>query len=221
MSDRSAVLQHRTTRDAGAEGDGAGAEHDGRDDGLGSAPPPASEHEDLRLGRRVATVAVLAMILAGYVLHAALPATAFKLPFYDKQVIRSLMPEGWAFFTKSPKDPEATVYGLGPGGAWHSLNAGPQANVENLMGLDRLARSQGTEMALVLRQVPSDDWSACRRTPIECLSELSPQHTVINFSTHRTICGDVGVAIQEVLPWAWHDLPTVMPSKVVRVRVTC
>ena len=76
-------------------------------------------------------------------------------------------------------------------------------------------------VAIVTAQVPREAWTACDRPPTQCLSGLRPAATVVNRSTHRTICGDVGLTIQEVLPWAWHGLSTVMPSQVVRVVVTC
>jgi antimicrobial peptide system SdpA family protein len=188
-----------------------------------TAPEGAGTTEIARLGRRIAAVAVLALVLVVYVLQAALPVTAFTLPFDKSQQIRSLVPEGWAFFTKSPRIPDPTIYGLDSGGGWRTLTEGPQANPtrDSLLGLDRLSRSQGTEVAIVTNQVPANAWTECNRQPTDCLSPLSPVGTIKNFSTHHTICGDVGVAIQEVLPWAWHGLSTEMPSKVVRVVVTC
>ncbi len=89
------------------------------------------------------------------------------------------------------------------------------------MGLNRLGRSQGTELAILVQQVPPAGWSDCRQAPAVCLSRLPGNRTIADTSTHRTVCGDVGLVVQQVLPWAWRDLRTVMPSRVARVRVAC
>jgi antimicrobial peptide system SdpA family protein len=180
------------------------------------------EREDLRLGRRIATVGAVAVIFAAYVLHAALPAVPFQLPFAQKRLIHTVLPEGWAFFTLSPRSPDVVVYGMGPDRQWHSLTVNAHTGSGSLLGLNRRNRSQGTEVALVANQVPPDNWSDCRQAPLDCLNITAPQQgTVANFATQQTLCGEVGLVMQEVLPWAWRDLATHMPSKVVRVVVTC
>ncbi|WP_345626524.1 SdpA family antimicrobial peptide system protein [Rugosimonospora acidiphila] len=217
MGTGSAVHEHRTTAPEGA----------GTTEIAPSAEPVATpqeaQREQSRLGRRVAALAVLALVVVVYVVQAALPVTAFSLPLDKSQQIRGLVPEGWAFFTKSPRIPDPTVYGLGSGGRWRTLTESPQADPtrDSLFGLDRLSRSQGTEVAIVTNQIPAKAWTECTRQATDCLSQLSPAATITNFSTHHSVCGNVGVAIQEVLPWAWHGLSTVMPSKVARVVVTC
>lgn len=185
------------------------------------APPAIQEQEDLRLGRRIVMTGAVALVMVVYVLHAALPATPFQLPFTDKRIIKTVLPEGWAFFTISPRSPDVVVYGAQPGGGWKRITVNAHSGSGSLLGLDRRNRSQGTEVALVANRVPPDHWSDCKREPLDCLETLTPKRTVANFATHRTMCGDIGLIMQEVLPWAWRDLETTMPSRVVRVRVTC
>jgi antimicrobial peptide system SdpA family protein len=187
---------------------------------------PSQEHpgpgqDDRRLGRRVVAAGVLATTVVVYVLHAALPATPFKLPFERPRAIRTVLPEGWAFFTLSPRTPRLAVFGAQPDGGWQQLTVGAHFEPRTSLSLDRRNRSQGTETAIVMNQVPPGDWSSCDRGPTACLSSLRPTRTIANTSTHRTLCGDVGLTAQEALPWAWRDLPTVMPSKVARVVVAC
>jgi len=140
MGTGSAVHEHRTTAPEGAGTTEIAPTAEP------VAPPQDAERVQARLGRRIATVAVLALVVVVYVLQAALPVTAFTLPFDRSQQIRSLVPEGWAFFTKSPRIPDPTIYGLDSGGGWRTLTEGPQANPtrDSLLGLDRLSRSQGT-----------------------------------------------------------------------------
>jgi antimicrobial peptide system SdpA family protein len=191
--------------------------------GTSEPAPPAlqEEREDLRLGRRIATVGAIAVLFAAYVLHAALPAAPFQLPFVQKRLIQTVLPEGWAFFTLSPRSPDVVVFGAGPGGTWHQLTLNAHSGSGTLLGLNRRNRSQGTEVASVANQVPPEVWSECDRAPLDCLNTLTPQRTVPNTAIQKTLCGELGLIMQEVLPWAWRDLPANMPSKVVRVVVTC
>jgi antimicrobial peptide system SdpA family protein len=180
----------------------------------------SQEQQDLRLGRGIVAAGAVAVVLVIYVLHAALPATPFQLPFGGNRIVKTVMPEGWAFFTISPRSADIVVYGAKPGG-WDRITVNAHSAPGSLAGLDRRNRSQGTEVALVANRVPPDVWIDCDREPLDCLTALIPNRTVKNFASNRTLCGDIGMIMQEVLPWAYRDLNTTMPSKVVRVNVAC
>jgi antimicrobial peptide system SdpA family protein len=197
---------------------GSVVEHPGEVHGPAPEPPGTGE---LRTGRRVAVLAVLAATLAAYALHAALPATPFELPGPQPETVRMVLPEGWAFFTKSPRSQYPEVYQRQPGGGWRGITAGPLAVPDDLLGLDRFGRSQGTEVALLLAQLPRDAWQECEREPTSCLRASRVVHELVNRSTHHSACGEIGFVVREVLPWAWRDAPTVMPSAVARARVAC
>jgi antimicrobial peptide system SdpA family protein len=180
------------------------------------------DQDDARLGQRVTAVGVCALLFVIYVLHAALPATPFELPAREsKSTVRAVMPQGWAFFTKSPRSQDPVVYQHETTGLWRNITAGPLAKPTDLMGLDRMARAQGTELAILLAAVPVEAWRDCSRDPVDCLSEMRTVGAIHNESNHHTVCGEAGFVIQEKLPWAWRHAPTTMPSKVLRVRVTC
>lgn len=184
-------------------------------------PPGLAHDPDKSLGRRVAAVAAGAVLLVTYVLHAALPASPFGLPGPDGGSIRAFAPQGWAFFTKSPRSETPTVYRLSTDSRWNDITAGPLAQPGNLMGFNRRARAQGTELAMLIAAAPQEAWRECEDTPTNCLSGVAVAGVIANRSNQHSVCGEVGIVVQQVLPWAWRDAPTVMPSKVLRVRVTC
>jgi antimicrobial peptide system SdpA family protein len=196
------------------------------DDTSGSAAPTPGVHEDRRdaaMGITVLAVAAAVLGLAMTVFRASLPTTPFGglAPTHDERIARLFVPEGWAFFTRSPRTPLTHAYGSDGAGSWTVLTTGSQATPANLMGLNRRARSQGTEISMLIHQIPTSAWSPCRGQPTDCLSGLRTGLTVANRSTHRSVCGDVGIVLQDVTPWAWRTFDPVMPSRVVRVVVLC
>lgn len=177
--------------------------------------------EQAQLGRRVLMAITIATVVAAYALLAALPAAPFHLPFVSGEHVRSVLPEGWAFFTRSPREPEPISFRRGSDGGWYDVTERSSMSFDSALSLDRRRRSQGTELAGLVNGLVDRDWTACDQLPTQCLSYVAATHTVHNRSTHRTLCGDIGIVIQDVRPWAWHDLPTVMHSKVTRMVVTC
>jgi antimicrobial peptide system SdpA family protein len=173
------------------------------------------------LGRRLTASAAVAGLLLAVVVHAALPNSPFEmLPPKGKQAVAAVVPEGWAFFTRNPRLPSLVPYQFGPDSRWHSVAAGRNTRSNDAMGVDRAGRAQGVELAILVEHVPGSVWHRCGEDPLVCLSNAQVSATFENVS-HRTICGDVGFVVQDVLPWAWRYSPALMPSKVVRVRVTC
>ncbi|WP_157756546.1 SdpA family antimicrobial peptide system protein [Plantactinospora sp. KBS50] len=180
-----------------------------------------AERADERLGRRVLAAMVVVAVIVAYVVHDALPVTHFSLPLTSNHsYARTVAPQSWAFFTKSPRTPPVTVFERGSDG-WRDRSPGRLAVPADLMGLNRVRQAEQLIVYDLRAQVPAEAWSDCDREPTDCLAGLPTAATIANHSTSRTICGDVGLIVREVPPWAWRDLPTIMPSRVVRAKVIC
>ncbi|MFC5824415.1 SdpA family antimicrobial peptide system protein [Nonomuraea insulae] len=198
------------------------------DDGSDTASPShvlepllagAPAREDVRLGRAFLLMAAVTTIFVTYVLHAALPQTVLRLPFENREVARQIVPEGWAFFTSSPRTVYPQAYER-YSGTWRA-RGGSLVIPSGLFGLNRAQRAEGTEMALLVYGLPKDAWSPCASQPAKCLDETPVSVTIRNTSNLRHVCGDIGIVNQEVLPWAWRRSDTIMPSTVVRAEVRC
>jgi antimicrobial peptide system SdpA family protein len=133
------------------------------------------------------------------------------------------LPEGWAFFTRNPREDRYIVYRLATGGSWIDTNLGPHNRPRNAFGLNRKSRAQGVEIGLLLVSIHDDEWLACRKSPAICLATTPVSKDFKDISPIPTLCGEIGVVMQPPVPWAWSSLPrpVTMPSKVVRVRVHC
>ena len=160
-----------------------------------------------------------------YVVHAQIPRNVLELPLERvlRPAIPFLAPEGWAFFTRDPREPRLLPYRHATNGVWAYAHAGPHADLRNVFGLDRISRAQGVEIGLLLGEFADTAWQPCTDAPTLCLDELPRTVSITNRSPAPTLCGDVGLVRQEPVPWAWArvESETTMPSTVVRLDIRC
>lgn len=172
---------------------------------------------------RLAALAAVAAALALYVMHTALPTNPLSASPQEQVTVRMFLPEGWGFFTISPRLPQLVAMRPTQDGRWVAADAGHLAVPADGFGMNRVRRVQGTEMALLLSGVRGSDWAACSDEPSVCLDNAAVLGRVRNRAVRPTLCGPVGFVRQEPLPWAWRESAdrTVMPSSVLRLEVSC
>lgn len=159
-------------------------------------------------------VCAAVMALVGvYDIRAHVPANILDLPGQEQvsPALGATLPQGWAFFTRSPREENLRVYpvtadGLGP----HVQSA--YAEPGNAFGMDRAVRAQGTESALIQLSLPPETWIECEGPRTECLdqawaSALSEELPVVeNPALRQTICGPVVLSMERAGAWAYRDL---------------
>ncbi|WP_230424016.1 SdpA family antimicrobial peptide system protein [Streptomyces radicis] len=180
----------------------------------------------LSRARSLAVGAVIAL-LALYGIHAQLPQSALRLPGAGQELRAQaprVFPQGWAFFTKSPRDPSFQIHRLDETGDVVMASLTPHSSPHNAFGFDRQSRTQGTEYALLLAEFPLDAWRDCPTTEVEACADPSlPARPVVNGVPSPTLCGDLFVIALEPQPWAWRDLvdDTHRAERVLRIDVEC
>ncbi|GAB1821721.1 SdpA family antimicrobial peptide system protein [Herbidospora sp. RD11066] len=181
---------------------------------------------DHRLGAVAVALGIGWFLVAAYVVIGQLPSAALELPGQRdvKEQAMVVAPQGWAFFTKSARDPNDVVWRRGAGGGWHPAEAGPHSEARNLFGWNRGSRAQAADLGILVTAVPAAQWATCDdgRTE-ECLSRVTAAFPLRNPAPEPRLCGEIGVARQEPLPWAWAGAAdrTRMPVSVVRLEVAC
>jgi antimicrobial peptide system SdpA family protein len=179
--------------------------------------------------RKLGAVAIgLAMawsLLILYAVHIELGVNALDLPFEStiKPPLQAVIPEGWGFFTRDPREARLLPF-RNESGVWLAANEGPNGEPWNALGFNRAARAQGVELGVIETAIPSEAWKPCSAEIADCFDKLSTPTTVTNPIPNPTLCGDVGLAKRNVLPWAWASSvsdETGMPSNVVRLKITC
>ncbi|WP_346010775.1 SdpA family antimicrobial peptide system protein [Streptomyces sp. SID5910] len=160
-----------------------------------------------------------------YVAQSFLPHNVVSLPAQEsaRKLATVTAPQGWAFFTKSAKDPSYAPYRM-VDGHWKNVSLTPHSRPSNLFGFDRASRTQGIEAALMLRQAGTR-WTTCDSadTVSQCLVRAESRPHVTNPSPAPTLCGRAAVVEMTPVPWAWRDLSPehAAPTRVASWQVTC
>ena len=178
-----------------------------------------------RLGAIALVVGALWGVVGVYALAVALPASPLDLPFAEERAltIRALVPQGWAFFTRSPREPRVIPYAPAEDGTWRSVHARRHAEPAQVFGLNRSSRAQGVEMGLLLDAVGSDGWRECDDGPAACIAATPRSIATENVSPEPTLCGPVVLVRQEPLPWAWSRTSSQesMPVQTAGLEISC
>ncbi len=162
----------------------------------------------------LATIAITAAV-------AAMPFNTLNLTDDARNTVMSLMPEGWGFFTKSPRDPEMQVAVL-QGGRLIKLNIVSSFQAKYAFGFDRLSRAQGFEIDGLLSQLKTSSlWHGCQQEVSVCAQNLTVQKQIVNAVQLPTLCGDLVLFERRPIPWAYRESKPVMPSRLTRVEVVC
>jgi len=139
-----------------------------------------------------------------------------------RQSMIAISPQGWAFFTRDPREPVDRLYRATASG-WVPATY-TNSSARNFFGLSRAARALNVEMAALLAEISQDRWTECRSTLESCLWEdSSPAAVVNNPSLTRQVCGAFAVQRQPTVPWAWSRSAARihMPSEVVQFDARC
>lgn len=132
------------------------------------------------------------------------------------------VPQSWPFFTKDPKEPSFVVFRAENG---EEVSAFPQLRLENLGGLSRNQRAQGPEVAMLHTRIPKFvDCAGADR--VECLQKANRAGIIelSNTATFQTICGDVVIGTQTIVPFAYRNLVDTEDTQLMsaaRVFVKC
>jgi len=192
---------------------------------VGNANNPGSEKGPYHaiVGAWVLTLFVVLSVPAAYSIHARLPTNAISLPWSERVNASLWAPQGWAFFTRDPREAQVTPFVQDTLGNWRSARLAPYARPKYAFGLNRRPRAQGVELGILLALMQRTQWHHCDDDIAVCIGKLSVDASVTNESPIPSLCGYVALVWQEPLPWAWAtvDDRETMPSEIVRLQVTC
>lgn len=137
---------------------------------------------------------------------------AFELQF--------LFPQGWAFFTKDPRDVQTTLYKI-------ENRTLSELNMKNgatnaLFGISRKNRIMLIELAQIVNQIDSISWKDINsKEALLTFSDTAKAIEIGNFVNHSNLVGEYLITKQRPLPWSWRENRDnlFMSAKVVKVKL--
>lgn len=137
-----------------------------------------------------------------------------------KQEIYKLAPQGWAFFTKSPKEETIQLYEKRGNQIIH-LNGTSSLLLQDLLGVRRNKRKLNGELTEIAKRVHKKHWTTFNRiASLDSLKILLISDTIRN-NTYDTmlIAGEKIICVTKPTPWAWSNSEVVMPSRCVKIHI--
>lgn len=166
------------------------------------------------------------MVIATYAVHVHWPYNVIALPFERPiaSAVNSILPQGWAFFTRSPREEAILVFRKVGDQQWQDTDIGPNAEPSNFFGADRRARAQGLERGIITSSVPDDSWRKCHQELEVCLGlQVENSVTVYNPTPNPTMCGPLALVSRSPVPYSYREHVTERwaTERVARVEADC
>ena len=181
----------------------------------------------------VTAVSAISVLICLYTAAIWLPTMPFSLPgqaWLANSDYKRFTAQGWAFFTKSPRDDTYEFYRVSDRSQIEHVGNAPFGAPKNFFGLDRRVRKESMEYAALLSQVQNSDWRECKtswslvqcvQSPVE--GKRSIRSTVENKAPSPIFCGDMEVVRSRIVPWAWKDISPnrTAPAATVSLSARC
>jgi antimicrobial peptide system SdpA family protein len=136
--------------------------------------------------------------------------------------LKTVIPEGWAFFTRSPREPQLYVYQK-KGDNWEKVSF-TNGSPKNLFGVSRVARASGLEIGSLLENARPSDWVSCDAHSRKCVDwDCLEAIPAVNAAYYPVYSGEIIVEERQILPWAWSRSckPDLVPTRVVKLNALC
>lgn len=149
------------------------------------------------------------------------PLTGSKIDAMEYNV---LLPQGWAFFTRNPREEQYYVYKEEGKKLVPLLYT--NSSYKNAFGFTRKVRIRGVEMGGLVSQLEQMEWLKCEDGILsECVIENQDYEAIIlaNNANHPTFCGNLWIEKKPLVPWAWSraEQAVNMPSEFIKINVSC
>lgn len=139
----------------------------------------------------------------------------------------AIVPERWAFFTKSPRDETMTAYARESDGQWRETTGFPRAQPQHAFGMSRTVRAAGIELGLLQMNASGQEWQDCNtgesaNTCIEGVAATETPVAVSNPTPEPLLCGDIALVGETPAPWAYAHIGQGAPTlRVALLEVAC
>jgi antimicrobial peptide system SdpA family protein len=149
-----------------------------------------------------------------------------KYRFETGSILYSFVPQGWAFFTRDPREAQIAMYQKNDDGNYHLLDT-RNASGKFYFGLDRRAAKVMAELQYAKRHIPMQNYVDStfnyQTEAIFTNTNTLPHYNFENVLHAPSLCGEYVIVFQKSLPWSWiSNLENIkMPAQIVKVKFQC
>ncbi|WP_291152583.1 SdpA family antimicrobial peptide system protein [Flavobacterium sp. UBA7680] len=157
------------------------------------------------------------ILFLSYVFKASIPIPSLD-SFKQKAILFNIIPQGWGFFTRDPRENEISTYYITDGSIIKFTQT--NGNLNNFYGASRKNRFHGVELGLIVSQINPNSWVKMKGGKF-ILNQKIHTDTIINSLNPSNIKGDFFIVEQERIPWAWakNSDTIIMPYKYAKIHV--
>jgi antimicrobial peptide system SdpA family protein len=157
--------------------------------------------------------------IVGIVLFTTMPSP-FTLRANVKGYSRNLIPEGWAFFTRNPREEMPDIYSYNRVDKTYSSHITPCASSTFLFGLARECRMIGGELGTLMGKVDDSLWlDGNHLESSTSFDEGIESVRITNDFANATFLGDYYLVKRQRIPWAWSKKHRTLVAKYKYVKV--
>lgn len=135
-----------------------------------------------------------------------------------RKVVSHLLPEGWGFFTRNPREALVDAYQVSAAG----LKPLPLRNTSaaNLVGISRKARFVGFELAKAIGYIPQQEWKHARGD-LQKNIPAKPYPIELKEKLKYFPAGEYLFVQYKQMPWAWakQSQESFRPYLVSRIKI--
>ncbi|WP_282055427.1 SdpA family antimicrobial peptide system protein [Maribacter luteus] len=141
-------------------------------------------------------------------------------PYLKKGSFFSLLPQGWGFFTRDPRENQLIVYRTSSNDTIVKVTEA-LGNYKNFFGMSRKGRLRGIELGILTAKINDSSWIEMKGGQNLLFEKSITADTIINEFRPYGFEGEYFFVKQERIPWAWAESyeKIIMPYKYVKIYV--
>jgi len=129
--------------------------------------------------------------------------------------IKLLLPEGWNFFTRDPREERVFIYKTNANSEFTAIEEWPNNAYRNMFGIKRNARAIGTDYGMILSKISDSNWIKIDEKDLSVFFQrtknLEPQF-FFNYpddakeEARHFLYGDLVFVKKQIIPWSWYRM---------------
>jgi antimicrobial peptide system SdpA family protein len=145
-----------------------------------------------------------------------------RYQFPNQKKVLSFIPQGWAFFTRSPREAQILVYQI-ENNKIKNLEISRHSSPMNYFGFNRKQTYKMNELQFIIDQFEPKDYTTISWNYKEDLQGEIPTklHRVSSIFKHSLLKNkEILLVMQEIVPWAWSSKSNLkMPAKAIKMYI--